>query len=621
MRTPKPFEILWESRSASWAKDFGILLSRSPEPSANVRTFRTVGKGSTGKPVRGFLVSVVLHTAAFVFATQLIFTSGYVPPRNLDAAEPAPIFIDMQALKDLKILRSLPIVRPRGPGGKPGTADHPTRIIFQASTVQHPKFTVVLNPLKPDNNRQAINQKLSPPDLKIKLEQKLPDILLAQNPAVARPRVDMRFHHALKSTHNRQAIDQKLAPPDLKMQLEQRLPDVALAKGPAAAKPQVDMSLHRALAPGNVNDHPADAAPSVASNAPELAFKITPTVQQPQMPVSYFGSGSLQAPHAGGSQAGGSSAGPSGGASGQSGGASSNSSGDPSGGGIVVVSVDPATFSQLASLAQGNRYGALAIAPSKEGLGSPGGSPNGTPAGGTGGPGRGGDGSSGVGPGHSGGGGGGAEEVERATLSAVGGTGGPGGVDSNKLLGAVSASPVYPVTSPVKLRRAPLVVSTGPIGGGGLDAYGALHCGKVYTIFLPMPGKSWVLQYCAHQSAGEKPEQANAGVIQMEVGLVPPTADQQFDFRRLAIPEKDADKLIVLRGLIGKDGSTSEVQVFQGVQPEMDAEAALAFSSWKFRPATRANLPISVDVLVGIPARVREKLNEISSGAPGNQSQ
>jgi hypothetical protein len=107
----------------------------------------------------------------------------------------------------------------------------------------------------------------------------------------------------------------------------------------------------------------------------------------------------------------------------------------------------------------------------------------------------------------------------------------------------------------------------------------------------------------------------------MEVGLVPPTADQQFDFRRLAIPEKDADKLIVLRGLIGKDGSTSEVQVFQGVQPEMDAEAALAFSSWKFRPATRANLPISVDVLVGIPARVREKLNEISSGAPGNQSQ
>jgi hypothetical protein len=106
----------------------------------------------------------------------------------------------------------------------------------------------------------------------------------------------------------------------------------------------------------------------------------------------------------------------------------------------------------------------------------------------------------------------------------------------------------------------------------------------------------------------------------MEVGLIPPSADQQFDFHRLAVPEKDADKLIVLKGLIDKDGSISDVPVFQGVQPDMDAQAALAFESWKFRPATRANLPISVDVLVGIPARVPEKLNESPGGAQGNQN-
>jgi len=603
MRSPQRFEILWESRYAAWAGDIGVLFSRVPGGSSSVWPFRSLGKDGAVKPVRSFLLSVLLHASAFALITQLNFTPGYEPPHNLEASDPTPIYLDMQALKDLKILRELPVVRPAGPGGKPGTSDKPLRVVLQASTAQHPKFTIVLNPLKPDNNRQAINQKLSPPDLKIQVEQKLPDIVLAEVPAVSRPQMDM----SLKPANNRQAINQKLSPPDVKIQVEQTLPDIVLAEGPAVSRPQVDMSLHQPLAPENAQDHLAEPAPTVASNAPALPYKIAPTVQQPQLPVSYFTSDSLQAPHAGSSSAR------------QSGGTSANSSGDPSGG-IVVISVDPGTFSQLASLAQGNRYGALAIAPSKEGLGSPGGSPNGKSAGGSGGPGKGGDASPGVGPSHSGGGGG-AEGVGNATLSAVGGAGRAGGVDTNKLLGSVRPSTVYAVTSPTKLRRAPLVVSTGPIGGGGLDAYGALHCGKVYTIFLPMPGKSWVLQYCAHQGAAGNPAQTNASVVQMEAGLVPPAADQQFDFRRLAVPEKDADKLIVLRGLIDKDGSISEVHVYQGVLPEMDEEAALAFSNWKFKPATRASLPISVDVLVGIPARLPEKLNETSNRRLGSQNQ
>jgi hypothetical protein len=133
-----------------------------------------------------------------------------------------------------------------------------------------------------------------------------------------------------------------------------------------------------------------------------------------------------------------------------------------------------------------------------------------------------------------------------------------------------------------------------------------------------MPGKNWVLEYCAHQASEAKTAQSGAGTVQVEAGLVPPTADQQFDFRRMAIPEKDADKLIVLKGMIDKDGSISDIHVYQGVQPEMDAQAAIAFGNWKFRPATRANLPISVDVLVGIPAHLPEKPNQVFSGPQGN---
>jgi hypothetical protein len=556
MRSPQLSQIQWESRSWAWARDIGVLLSRPPAPSTGVRQFRSIGKDRALKPVGGLVISVLLHVAAFALITQFNFTEGYQPRREVQASDPAPIFIDMQALKELKILRALPVVRPPGPGGKPGAAEKPVKVVLQASTVQHPKFTVVLNPLKPDNNRQAINQKLSPPEMKIQVEQKLPDIVLVE--------------------------------------------------GPAVPKPQVDMSLRQPIAPQNAQNHQVDPAPTVASNAPDLPFKITPTVQQPQLPVSYISS-NMHAPHGPASS------------NGQPGGTSANASGDPSGG-IVVVSVDPAAFSQLASLAQGNRYGALAIAPSKEGAGSPGGSPNGTGAGGSGGPGKGGDGSSGVGPGHSGGGGGGAEGAGKATFSAVGGTGRSGGVDKEKLLAPVLPATVYAVPASTKLRRAPLVVSTGPIGGGGIDAYGALSCGKVYTIFLPMPGKSWVLQYCAHQAGEAQAGQTNSGVVQVEAGLVPPSADQQFDFHRLTIPEKDADKMIILRGLIDKDGSLSDVHVYRGVLPEMDSSAAIAFSNWKFKPAMRAGLPIGVDVLVGIPARLPEKGSDVSTGAPGSQN-
>ena len=577
-----------------------------------VRVFRSMPNDKALKPVLGFLASVALHVAAFALITQFDFASSYQPPR-VEMSDPGPIFIDLQALKELHILRALPEVKPAGPGGQPGSAQKPVQVVFQASTAQHPKFTIVLKPLKPDNNRQAINNKLSPPDLKLQLEQKLPDIVLPDNPAVPRPRLDM----ALRQPVAPKLQNQKVDAPNIASNAAPGSP--FKGSNPNIARPQVDMSLRQPNAPGNVQNQKSEAAPVIAGNGPTVDFQISATVRQPQLPVAYV-SGSMQAPHAGGSgsgRPGGGGGSPNGSVNGTGG---SNGSGDPSGG-IVVVSIDPSAFSQLASLAQGNRYGQLAIAPSKEGAGSPGGSPNGTPGGGSGGPGRGGDGSVGVGPGHSGGGGGGAEGSEKATFSAVGGTGRSiGGVDANRLLAPVLPSTVFAVPVPAsKLRRPPLVVATGPMGGGGLDTYGALSCGKVYTVFMPMPGKNWILQYCAHDSSAAKaPQESGNGVVQVEAGLVPPIADQQFDFRRLTIPEKDAEKLIVLRGVIGKDGAINEVHVFQGVLAEMDAEAALAFSNWKFRPATRAGLPISVDILVGIPARLPEKLNASSGAAPGN---
>jgi hypothetical protein len=163
---------------------------------------------------------------------------------------------------------------------------------------------------------------------------------------------------------------------------------------------------------------------------------------------------------------------------------------------------------------------------------------------------------------------------------------------------------VFPVPRSIATRRNTFVVSAGPVGGGGLNVYGALHCGTIYSIFLPMPGKNWSLQYCEKPAAPQKsaPE-APRTVLHLEKPLVPPDVDltQRFDFKRLPLPVDNAHRSIILQGIIAIDGTVQHVMVHQGVLPEMDEAARLAFSRWVFKPALRDGKPVEVEVLVGIP--------------------
>ena len=171
---------------------------------------------------------------------------------------------------------------------------------------------------------------------------------------------------------------------------------------------------------------------------------------------------------------------------------------------------------------------------------------------------------------------------------------------------ALIAAMIYPVPSVVlsKLRKNSLVVSAGPIGGGGLGVYRALNCGKIYTVFLPMPGKNWTMQYCPKADPTQKPaSQQPSTVIHMEAPIVPPEPDveSRYDFQRMPVPIEKGSKLIVLRGTLLADGSVSGLEVFQGVAPAMDEAARLAFGKWKFKPPMRSGRPVTVDILVGIP--------------------
>ncbi|MGH9787793.1 MAG: energy transducer TonB [Candidatus Acidiferrales bacterium] len=160
---------------------------------------------------------------------------------------------------------------------------------------------------------------------------------------------------------------------------------------------------------------------------------------------------------------------------------------------------------------------------------------------------------------------------------------------------------VYPVGKFPRLRRRTLTVTTGPTGGGGLRVYGVLHGGKIYSVYLPMPGKSWVLQYCIASQDGSRSARSRTVAARLDHGLVPPSPREQFDFRRPPVPADKADELIVLHGTIREDGSIGDLRVLRGVDPVADEAALAAFSQWKFDPALRDGKPVLLNILVGVP--------------------
>jgi hypothetical protein len=172
---------------------------------------------------------------------------------------------------------------------------------------------------------------------------------------------------------------------------------------------------------------------------------------------------------------------------------------------------------------------------------------------------------------------------------------------------------VYPVSRHLGLRKSSIVVSAGPVGGGGLDVYDVLRCGssKIYSIFLAMPGKNWTMQYCQQPGTeGVTPPRSTSTFVHMDSGLVPPDLDVEtrYDFRRLPVPLEKAHKLIVLKGILGADGTVGGLEIFQGILPQMDQAAKIAFSRWKFKPAMRDGKAVPVEILVGVPVDATENV-------------
>jgi hypothetical protein len=380
--------------------------------------------------------------------------------------------------------------------------------------------------------------------------------------------------------NSRQTIYQASSPPDLKITTEQKLPNIVSL--PPVQAPKATLNLDIAKPVQSSPNVPQVAAPTVDSNtAAPMTTLLKPSNEHPRLAIPLASDAlRLQRPTT------------------APGSASQSASTQP--GDIVALGVDPAGPTDQISLPGGNRWGEFSIGPSGKDPGAPGGASSGTAGAGKGVAGPGGDESVGMGSGSSGGGGG--NLGAPGTLSIAGP--GVGSASAGRLDPITPMNMVFPVPRTIATRRNTFVVSAGPVGGGGLNVYGALHCGTIYSIFLPMPGKNWSLQYCQKPAAPQKntPEPPRT-VLHLEGPLVPPDVDltQRFDFKRLPLPVDNSHRSIILQGVIAIDGTVQHLVVHQGVLPQMDEAARLAFSRWVFKPAVRDGKPVEVEILVGIP--------------------
>lgn len=531
-----------DSGSTSIFSSLGVIFSRGVKSShRSLFLLRGTSHTDFGLSSGYFVATLLLHVVALVLVLRFVHFTVDAQNRfeSTDFTDAKIYYFPPKPEKQT----SIPKIAPKGPGSTPGRGQDIPEAPARKSTAFHQSLTVVSNPRQPDNLHQTIIQASSPPDLKIKEDLKLPNIVIG-NP-MAQPKNPM----------------------------------IALKWKAPAAKQSAAKNVKNEAVPQTSSQKWMDLT-VVGNIVPEAGLPVAPP-QPPPQPAAAPASGS----------------------SGATASDANRPQGAPGSSDMMVIGTDPVDHVTQLSLPAGNRYGSFSISPDGAGAGSVGGTGKSGAGAGTMGSGPGGNVSSGVGSGTSGGGGG-THTSDIGSVSISGSTGG-GSIDP-ALRASIAETMVYPVESTSNLRRNSMIVSSGAVGGGGLPVYKALQCGKIYTIFLPMPGGNWTLEFCRQGSAPEPVNtEGKTAVIHMEAGVLPPEATQVFDFKRLPVPELSQHKQIILRGLVDPDGSVKDVKVYTGLEPQMDEAARLAFSKWKFKPAIQSGKPVPIEFLVGIPPVVR----------------
>lgn len=533
---------------------------------------------------RPMTASVVFHIMAYSLLPVLL---QFAPRPYAEANLRRPTEVVYYRIPKRGALPPLPKLSPFGPGSTPGAGTEPLPAPAKGATASLAALFAVSRPHLADNNHQTVLQRNTPPDLRIKIDLQLPNLLIAKE-RPARPRVEYASNSAPRPLQPKRAEVKTDAP---------KLSGVEPSQSTAGLAPSVPTTEARLLAPiGNISapvvpnakGQDLSSAPNFAASGSDDGGKLLSGV-----PVAAT---HLGAPISGGSAPIVPAAGkPDDISEAPSFGATANRGQE-----LLALSTNPGGPSDVVALPPGNRYGQFAIAPGTPGPGSPNGLEDGSLRGGVGGASGAGNDSSGFGKGTHGGGG---SDSATSGFISMRGSSSASSALADPGPAAMAQQLVYALPISALMRHNRLVVSAGPIGGGGSNVYGELPCGKIYTVFLPTGGKPWPLQFCEKSDLRRAVEnKARTALVQVEQPLVPPEATENYDFKRLPLPPEKAHKSIILRGAIDESGSVEGLEVHQGLLPAMDAAAKLAFSQWKFKPAMRSGKPVRVEILLAVPA-------------------
>ena len=196
-------------------------------------------------------LSLLLHSLA---VAGLIYLPRFIPE------SPAPLAFaeqfDTLIYYDVPVEHSekeLPSIAPPGEAGRPGEGSKPEQIPNLGSAVSLGDLTVISKPSQPDNHHQTIIQPLSPPEMRITQDVKLPNVILGN---LSAPRAPLTFAAS------------------------------------AMPKPeQADHQVAAAPAPNLIDPAHSDAVPLLAANEPVIAKPLPPMALQKPIQQARAGSG------------------------------------------------------------------------------------------------------------------------------------------------------------------------------------------------------------------------------------------------------------------------------------------------------------------------------------------
>ena len=444
-------------------------------------------------------------------------------------------------------INDLPLLEIPGEKAKPSPRGEPDKPLPpKGADAFHPRQRIFTDPVHPTHPRQTLINRAAPP-VAPKLLPSLPNIVqLAPAAGPARPHLEISEKTLAKlRPRERRAATVKSAPPPDVPDLDPHVAEITIApstNGPA--RPKLELN--------------AGSAPRVAERKQTGEVGPAPEVGSPQI---------------------------------------TGANGNPAT--FIALSATPGPPAPNMQPPQGNLSARISISPEGKHPGVPGGSPNSAP---------GANGNANGGPESAGGAGKGGPEKNSMGVSISGGNPPP----NNGVSGLGGAPQKISAPSPraLILKPEPKANAGDTPERTGPPDFAALPPGakpeqvfatkKIYTLNVNMPNMnsstgSWILHFSELRANPDGPHMVSPD-------LAGPAPLKKIDPKYP--PSLISDRVegeVILYAVIRRDGSVDSIQLVQGLDEQLDANAMAALSQWKFRPASKEGEPVELEAIVHIP--------------------